>query len=83
MHRLMIICALSLTACADAAPRLVTLAPYVPADLRQPVTAPCPAGHTQGTLAVCLIRRTAGLAEANRRLGTINSILTQGETNAR
>lgn len=74
----LIICAVLLTACADA-PRVVYAPPSVPADLRQPVSAPCLPPVTEREVAACLFRKADGLDLANARIVAIDEILTAAE----
>jgi len=77
MRRYLIICAAFLTGCVEE--RLVYVPAHVPADLRQRVVVSCPVGNAQGDLAVCLLRKDAGLSRANAKINAIDEILTAAE----
>jgi hypothetical protein len=77
MRRYLIICAAFLTGCVEE--RLVYVPVSVPADLRQRVVVSCPRGAAEGDLAVCLLRKDAGLSRANAKLDAIDEILTAAE----
>lgn len=82
MHRCLIICAAFLTGC-DRPERLIYTVPHVPADLRQPARVACLPGITEGALALCLLRKSAGLSRANAQLAAIDEILTAAESASR
>lgn len=81
MRRCLIICALFLTGCGEKI-RTVYAVPHVPADLRQPVEVVCQTGYAARDLALCLLRKDAGLTRANGQIGAVDEILTQAEAKA-
>ena len=82
MRRCLIICAMLLTGC-DERVRTVYASPYVPADLRQAVRVVCPSGYAARDLALCLLRKDAGLTKANSQIEAIDDILTDAESKSK
>ena len=79
MHRRATICAalsMLLAGCSDQL-RQVVVSPVIPPDLLIPVSAPCPAAVTEGDVARCLIRKSAGLSAANGKIRAIGEIVRQ------
>lgn len=77
-----IICVMLLSGCAETV-RTIYAAPSVPADLRQPVAAPCGPVVVERDVALCLIAKARGLDQANARIVAVDEILTLAEAEAK
>lgn len=71
MRRLVLTCALCLAACDKPA-----VAPTVPPELLREVVVRCPDGATERAVGECLMRKSAGLDEANSKLASVARILS-------
>lgn len=78
MNRFLPIFAVFLTGCGDAMPSRAIL-PDVPAELRRPVLVVCQPGDTVRALGQCAMALRAGLTEANSKIETIDTILSNAE----
>lgn len=77
MKPLILMSALSLTACGAADPIVRTefIRPDVPEHLLRPVVVTCPEGYTSRALGECALAYQQGLADANSQITAIAEVL--------
>lgn len=79
MTRLILICALFLTACARPDPAVHLVTAEVAQHLRQPVHVVCAPGYSSSAAGECLMALRAGLNECNGRILSIDETLILSE----